>query len=57
LNAGKAGKMALGGLLVVLGLTIVSGVDKRIETLLVDLSPASLTDHAVLMGRRQGLHS
>jgi cytochrome c-type biogenesis protein len=57
LNAGKAGKMALGGLLVVLGLTIVSGVDKRIETLLVDLSPAWLTDHAVLMGRRQGLHS
>lgn len=43
LNAGKAGKMALGGLLVVLGLMIVSGLDKRIETLLVDLSPAWLT--------------
>lgn len=43
LNAGKAGKMALGGLLVVLGLMIVSGLDKRIETLLVDLSPGWLT--------------
>jgi len=43
LNAGKAGKMALGGLVVVLGLMIVSGLDKRIETLLVDLSPAWLT--------------
>lgn len=43
LNAGKAGKMAIGGLLVVLGLMIVSGLDKRIETLLVDLSPAWLT--------------
>lgn len=44
LNAGKAGKMALGGLLLALGLMIASGLDKRIETLLVDLSPAWLTD-------------
>lgn len=44
LNAGKAGKMVLGGLLLVLGLMIVSGLDKRIETLLVDLSPAWLTE-------------
>lgn len=43
LNAGKAGKLALGGLLVVLGLMILSGLDKRIETLFVDLSPAWLT--------------
>lgn len=44
LNAGKAGKMALGGLLLALGLMIASGLDKRIETLLVDLSPAWLTE-------------
>jgi cytochrome c-type biogenesis protein len=44
LNAGNAGKMVLGGLLLVLGLMIVSGLDKRIETLLVDLSPAWLTE-------------
>lgn len=43
LHAGRAGKMVLGGLLLVLGLMIVSGLDKRIETLLVDLSPAWLT--------------
>lgn len=44
LNAGKAGKMALGGLLLALGLVIASGLDKRIETLLVDASPAWLTE-------------
>ena len=44
LHAGKAGKMVLGALLAVLGLMIVSGLDKRVETLLVDLSPAWLTE-------------
>lgn len=44
LDAGKAGKMALGGLLLALGLTIASGLDKRIETFLVDVSPAWLTE-------------
>jgi cytochrome c-type biogenesis protein len=44
LNAGKAGKKALGGLLLALGLMIASGLDKRIETFLVDLSPAWLTE-------------
>lgn len=44
LNAGKAGKMALGGLLLMLGFMIASGLDKRIETFLVDLSPAWLTE-------------
>jgi cytochrome c biogenesis protein CcdA len=43
LNAGRAGKMALGGVLLTLGLMIASGLDKRIETFLVDLSPAWLT--------------
>jgi cytochrome c biogenesis protein CcdA len=44
LNAGKTGKMALGGLLLALGLMIASGLAKRIETFLVDLSPAWLTE-------------
>ena len=44
MHAGKAGKMVLGALLAVLGLMIVSGLDKRVETLLVDLSPAWLTE-------------
>jgi cytochrome c-type biogenesis protein len=44
LGAGKAGKMLLGGLLLVLGLAILSGLDKRIEAFLVDLSPAWLTE-------------
>jgi cytochrome c biogenesis protein CcdA len=44
LNVGKAGKMALGGLLLALGLMIASGLDKRIETFLVDVSPAWLTE-------------
>ncbi len=44
LAAGKHGKMALGALFVVVGIAIVSGLDKRIETALVDASPAWLTD-------------
>ncbi|HZD91348.1 MAG TPA: cytochrome c biogenesis protein CcdA, partial [Pseudolabrys sp.] len=41
--AGKAGKYALGGLLVAVGAMIVSGLDKALETLLVNASPAWLT--------------
>jgi cytochrome c-type biogenesis protein len=44
LSAGKHGKMALGILFVVVGLAIVTGLDKRLEALLVDASPAWLTD-------------
>lgn len=44
LAAGKHGKMALGILFVVVGIAIVSGLDKRLETMLVDASPAWLTD-------------
>jgi cytochrome c-type biogenesis protein len=44
LAAGKHGKMALGILFVVVGVSIVTGLDKRIETILVDASPAWLTD-------------
>jgi cytochrome c-type biogenesis protein len=44
LAAGKHGKLALGLLLIVLGLAIATGIDKRIETVLVEASPAWLTD-------------
>jgi cytochrome c-type biogenesis protein len=44
MGAGKLGKMLLGALLIVLGLLIVTGLDKRSETLLVNLSPTWLTD-------------
>lgn len=44
MEAGKGGKMLLGGLLVVLGLVIVSGLDKQIEAILVEASPAWLTE-------------
>ena len=43
LSAGKLGKVLLGVLLILIGVAIVSGVDKKIETLLVDASPAWLT--------------
>ena len=44
LEAGKGGKTLLGGLLVVVGLLIVSGLDKRLEAVLVEASPAWLTE-------------
>lgn len=44
MGAGYRGKALLGGLLAVTGLLILTGLDKRIETMLVDLSPAWLTD-------------
>jgi len=44
LSAGRGGKAALGALLVAFGLLIVSGLDKRLEAALVDLSPAWLTE-------------
>jgi cytochrome c-type biogenesis protein len=44
LEAGKTGKVVLGGLLIVVGLLIVSGLDKRLEAVLVDASPAWLTE-------------
>jgi cytochrome c-type biogenesis protein len=43
LSAGKGGKYLLGGLLVCLGVLIVSGLDKKLEAVLVDASPAWLT--------------
>jgi hypothetical protein len=42
--AGRGGKVLLGGLLVVVGLFVTTGLDKRLETVLVDASPAWLTE-------------
>ena len=44
MEAGKGGKMILGGLLVAIGLFVASGLDKQLETVLVDASPAWLTE-------------
>ncbi len=44
LNAGKNGKMLMGALLIAVGVLIVSGLDKRLETLLVEASPVWLTN-------------
>ena len=42
-GAGTAGKVVLGTLLVIMGLLIFSGLDRSLETWLVDVSPAWLT--------------
>ena len=44
LHTGKAGKQALGLLMVALALAIVAGVDRNIEATLVAWSPEWLTD-------------
>jgi cytochrome c-type biogenesis protein len=44
MEAGTLGKMLLGTLLILLGIFIVTGLDKRSEALLVDLSPTWLTN-------------
>ena len=43
ISGGKNAKILLGGLLLTLGVLIVSGLDKRLEAILVDASPAWLT--------------
>lgn len=43
ISGGKNAKIILGGLLLTLGVLIVSGLDKRLEAILVDASPAWLT--------------
>ena len=43
MDTGKGGKLALGGILVALGLLIATGLDKRVEAILVALSPDWLT--------------
>ncbi|MGX8014135.1 cytochrome c biogenesis CcdA family protein [Mesorhizobium sp. ORM8.1] len=44
LKAGRRGKMVLGGLLLITGLFILTGTDKRLETDLVDHSPQWLLE-------------
>jgi cytochrome c-type biogenesis protein len=44
LAAGSGGKALMGIVLIALGLFVLTGVDKRIETILVEASPAWLTD-------------
>jgi cytochrome c-type biogenesis protein len=43
-TAGRTGKIAMGVILIGVGFLVVSGLDKAIETALVDLSPAWLTE-------------
>jgi cytochrome c biogenesis protein CcdA len=43
LSAGSGGKKLMGALLLAVGVLILTGLDKRIETALVDLSPDWLT--------------
>ena len=42
--AGKGGKVLFGGFLIVLGAMILTGLDKQLEALLVQVSPAWLTE-------------
>jgi cytochrome c-type biogenesis protein len=44
MSAGKFGKGALGAAFILIGATIVSGTDKKIEALLVEASPQWLTE-------------
>ena len=44
MQAGKAGKVALGGIMVALAALIITGADKPMESWLVDQSPAWLTN-------------
>ncbi|MEW6449477.1 MAG: cytochrome c biogenesis CcdA family protein [Pseudomonadota bacterium] len=44
LAAGSGGKIAMGVLLVAVGVLILTGLDKRLETVLVEASPAWLTE-------------
>lgn len=43
-GAGQVGKVILGGLLMSMGLLILSGLDRSLETWLVDISPLWLTE-------------
>ncbi len=44
LAVGNSGKVIMGAILVATGIMILTGVDKRLETLLVEASPAWLTE-------------
>ncbi len=44
MSAGSTGKILLGGILLVIGLSILTGLDKHLEAFLVEASPAWLTE-------------
>ena len=44
LTAGQIVKIGFGGLLIVFGVLILTAIDKRVETVLVNASPQWLTD-------------
>jgi cytochrome c-type biogenesis protein len=44
MEAGSRGKMIFGAVLITVGLLVFSGLDKRVESYLVDISPAWLTE-------------
>lgn len=44
MSAGSAGKVILGALLLLVGISFLTGLDKHVEALLVDLSPDWLTE-------------
>jgi len=44
LSAGAAGKFAMGAILVAVGLSILTGIDRLVEATLVEASPAWLTE-------------
>jgi hypothetical protein len=44
MSAGKTGKMALGAVMLVLGVAILTGWDKNFEAWAVNASPAWLTE-------------
>jgi cytochrome c-type biogenesis protein len=44
MSAGKSGKHLLGGILVVLGVLILTGLDKSLEAFMVQISPEWLTN-------------
>ncbi len=43
-NSARLGKTLLGTAMIVIAVSIASGLDKKIETWLVEISPAWLTD-------------
>lgn len=47
LTAGKAGKQILGGMLLAVGLLIVTGADRMVEGVLLEVMPSSLVDLTV----------
>ena len=43
LDAGRHGKKLLGGMMLILGVFILTGADKRVESWILDVAPAWIT--------------